>query len=121
MCGFLKGQIDHCCIHIPNVTAGVEYETNPLKQIGNEAQEEQRDLTTSWSGKICKGLGWNVSSWIESLIISLILYVLSDLVSLQHPEKRNTEKNILEPKNNEGTDRGQKSTPNNNLGFEEKH
>lgn len=24
VCGFLKGQVDHCCVHIPNVTADVE-------------------------------------------------------------------------------------------------
>ncbi|XP_050842398.1 uncharacterized protein LOC127060980 [Serinus canaria] len=60
--GLLKGRVDHCCVHIPNVAADVEYDINQLKQIEHEAQEEQKDLTTSWLGKIFKGLGWNVSS-----------------------------------------------------------
>lgn len=76
VCGFLKGQVDHCCVHIPNVTADVEYDINQLKQIEHEAQEEQKDLTTSWLGKIFKGLGWNVSSWIKSIIESVIILLI---------------------------------------------
>ncbi|RMC19663.1 hypothetical protein DUI87_03226 [Hirundo rustica rustica] len=59
VCGFLKGQIDHCCIHIPNVTADEEYDISQLKQIEHEAEEEEKHLTMSWLDKIFKGLGWN--------------------------------------------------------------
>ncbi|XP_063258079.1 uncharacterized protein LOC134552888 [Prinia subflava] len=52
VCGYLKGQIDHCCIHIPNVTADVEHDISQLKQIEHEAQKEQKDLATSWLGNI---------------------------------------------------------------------
>ncbi|XP_059347666.1 uncharacterized protein LOC132086202 [Ammospiza nelsoni] len=76
VCGFLKEQVDHCCVHIPNVTADVEYDINQLKQIDHEAQEEQKDLATSWLGKIFKGLGWNVSSWIKSIIESVIILLI---------------------------------------------
>ncbi|RMC11006.1 hypothetical protein DUI87_12198 [Hirundo rustica rustica] len=80
VCGFLKGQIDYCCIHIPNITADVEYDINQLKQIQHEAQEEQKDLTTSWLYKIFKGSGWNVTLWIKSIIESLIILLVMFLV-----------------------------------------
>ncbi|XP_063252425.1 MLV-related proviral Env polyprotein-like [Prinia subflava] len=80
VCGYLKGQIDHCCIHIPNVTADVEHDISQLKQIEHEAQKEQKDLATSWLGKIFEGLGWNVSSWIKSILENLIILLIIFLV-----------------------------------------
>ncbi|XP_063258148.1 uncharacterized protein LOC134552909 [Prinia subflava] len=80
VCRYLKRQIDHCCIHIPNVTADVEHDISQLKQIEHEAQKEQKDLATSWLGKIFEGLGWNVSSWIKSILENLIILLIIFLV-----------------------------------------
>ncbi|TRZ18414.1 hypothetical protein HGM15179_008655 [Zosterops borbonicus] len=80
VCGYLKGQIDHCCVHIPNVTADVEYDISQIKHIEHEVQEEQKDLATTWLDKIFNKLGWNVSSWVKSILENLIILLIIFLV-----------------------------------------
>lgn len=45
--GFLKDRIDHCCIHIPNVTIDVEHDTERLARVEQDAEQEEKDMTTS--------------------------------------------------------------------------
>ena len=68
VCGYLKDRVDHCCIHIPSVTQDVEHDLNLLEQIEGDTQEIQQDMQENWLDKIFNGLGWNISSWVKSLI-----------------------------------------------------
>jgi len=43
VCGYLKDRMDHCCIHIRNVTQDVEHDLNLLEQIEKETQAIQQD------------------------------------------------------------------------------
>ena len=38
VCGYLKDKLDHCCIHIPNVTQDVEHDLDLLGKIEKETE-----------------------------------------------------------------------------------
>lgn len=44
ICGCLKDRIDHCCIHIPNVTQDVEHELDLLENIKENIHEFQQNM-----------------------------------------------------------------------------
>lgn len=74
VCGFLKDHIDHCCIHIPNVTIDVEHDIEQLARVEQDAEQEEKDMTTSWLDKIFSG--WNISNWVKSLLETIIILVI---------------------------------------------
>lgn len=74
VCGFLKYHIDHCCIHIPNVTIDVEHDIEQLARVEQDAEQEEKDMTTSWLDKIFSG--WNISNWVKSLLETIIILVI---------------------------------------------
>lgn len=74
VCGFLKDRIDHCCIHIPNVTIDVEHDIEQLARVEQDAEQEEKDMTTSWLDKIFSG--WNISNWVKSLLETIIILVI---------------------------------------------
>ena len=39
VCGYLKDRVDHCCIHIPNVTQGVEHDIELLRKIEEDTEQ----------------------------------------------------------------------------------
>ena len=82
VCEYLKGRRDHCCLHIPNVTQDVEHDLNLLKQIEKDTQEIQQDMQENWPDKIFNGLGWNISSWVKSLIGTGLLLLVVVLIIL---------------------------------------
>ena len=76
VCGYLKDKLDHCCIHIPNVTQDVEHDLDLLGKIEKETEAIQKDMLKDWLGKIFSKLRWNLSSWIQSIIKTLFLLLL---------------------------------------------
>ncbi|XP_040977460.1 uncharacterized protein LOC121232958 [Aquila chrysaetos chrysaetos] len=76
VCGYLKDRLDHCCIHILNVTQDVEHDLELLGKIEKDTQELLQDMQESWIDKIFKGLGWNLSSWIKSLISTVLTLLI---------------------------------------------
>ena len=74
VCGYLKNRVDDCCIHIPNVTQGVEHDQDLLGKI--EEEKVQEDMPEAWIDKIFSGLGWNLSSCIKSLIGTLFILLV---------------------------------------------
>lgn len=55
VCGYLREKIDLCCIHIPNVTQGVEHDWSLLGQIEKDTQEIQQDMQGNWLDNIFHG------------------------------------------------------------------
>ena len=83
VCGYLKDTIDHCCIHIPNVTQDVEHDLDLLEKIEDNTQKLQQDMQESWIDKIFSGLGWNLGSWVKSLIsTALVLLIIFSTIIL---------------------------------------
>ncbi|XP_056217422.1 uncharacterized protein LOC130159631 [Falco biarmicus] len=82
VCGCLKDKLDHCCIHIPNVTQDVEHDLDLLGKIEKETETIQKDMSEDWLGKIFNKLGWNLSSWIQSIIRTLFLLLVVFLMSM---------------------------------------
>ena len=82
VCGYLKDKLDHCCIHIPNVTQDVEHDLDLLRKIEEETETIQKDMSEDWFGKIFNKLGWNLSSWIQSIIKTLFLLLVVLLMSM---------------------------------------
>lgn len=74
VCGFLKDRIDHCCIHIPNVTIDVEHDIEQLARVEQDAEQEEKDMTTGWLDKIFSE--WNISNWVKSLLETVIISVI---------------------------------------------
>ena len=76
VCGYLKDTVDHCCIHIPNVTQDVEHDLDLLGKIEKETEKIREDMSEDWLGKLFKGLGWNLSYWLQSIIKTLFLLLI---------------------------------------------
>ena len=58
VCAYLKDSLDHCRIHIPNVTQDVEHDLDLLGKIEKETETIREDMSEDWLGKIFSGLGW---------------------------------------------------------------
>lgn len=50
VCGYLKDRVDHCCIHIPNVTTDIEHGISQLTKIEQEAEKEKKEIKQNWVG-----------------------------------------------------------------------
>ena len=61
VCGYLKDELDHCCIHIPNVTQDVEHDLDLLGKIKKKLKPFKRICQKIGLGKFLKKLGWNLS------------------------------------------------------------
>ncbi|XP_030334304.1 uncharacterized protein LOC115604890 [Strigops habroptila] len=80
VCGYLKDRIDHCCVHIPNVTADIEYDIAQLGKIEEEADKEKEEISQNWVGALFDGLGIHLTGWIHSLIETVCTLLLVFLV-----------------------------------------
>lgn len=80
VCGYLRDRMDRCCIHIPKVTQDVEHDLELLGRIEKDTQEMQQDMQENWIDKISKGLGWNLSAWIKSLITTVLTLLIISLM-----------------------------------------
>lgn len=65
VCGYLKDRVDHCCIHIPNVTSEVEKDISQLTQTEKELQAEKQDVEQSWVGALLGKLNLNLGGWVH--------------------------------------------------------
>lgn len=61
VCQYLKTKIDHCCIHIPNVTIEVEKDISQLETIESKTREIEKEAQHNWIGAIFESLGLQVS------------------------------------------------------------
>lgn len=83
VCGYLIDRIDHCCIYISNVTQDVEHVLDLLENVEQNTQKIQEAVQQNWMHKIFKGLGWNLSSWIKSLInTAIVLLIIFFMITL---------------------------------------
>nr|XP_013806805.1 PREDICTED: uncharacterized protein LOC106491697 [Apteryx mantelli mantelli] len=76
VCGYLRDKIDHCCVHIPNVTAAVERDLSQLTQIEHATEEEREESTHNWVAALAKSFGLNISGWVASLIQWCIIIII---------------------------------------------
>lgn len=76
VCGYLKDRIDHCCVHIPNITADIEYDIAQLGKIEKEAEKEKEEISQNWVGALFDGLGIHLTGWIHSLIETVFTLLL---------------------------------------------
>ncbi|XP_032940456.1 uncharacterized protein LOC117010272 [Catharus ustulatus] len=82
VCGYLQGKVDHCCVHIPNVTEEVEKDISQLKQIETKVHEVQEEAEHNWVGALFSSLGIQVSGWISSIVQYVIMIVLIIVVCM---------------------------------------
>lgn len=82
VCGYLQGKVDHCCVHIPNVTEKVEKDISQLEQIETKVHEVQKEAEHNWVGAIFSSLGIQVSGWISSIVQYVIMIVLIIVVCI---------------------------------------
>ncbi|XP_053909259.1 uncharacterized protein LOC128850270 [Cuculus canorus] len=80
VCGYLKDRVDHCCVHIPNVTMDREYDISQLKRIEQEAEEERKEIGHNWIGELFNGLGIHLGGWLQSLLETICTLLLVFLV-----------------------------------------
>uniref|UniRef100_A0A8B9T3C6 ribonuclease H n=1 Tax=Anas platyrhynchos TaxID=8839 RepID=A0A8B9T3C6_ANAPL len=80
VCGYLKEKADHCCIHIPNVTADIERDISQIAQVESKIKEEQRDAEQNWLGATLEGLGLHLEGWLKSLLQTILLLVIVFIV-----------------------------------------
>ncbi|XP_053935940.1 uncharacterized protein LOC128853667 [Cuculus canorus] len=80
VCGYLKDRVDHCCVHIPNVTMDIEYDISQLKRIEQEAEEERKEIGHNWIGELFNGLGIHLGGWLQSLLETICTLLLVFLV-----------------------------------------
>ena len=76
VCGYLKDRVDHCCVHIPNVTADIEHYISQLTKVEQEAEKEREYIEQSWVGALFNSLGLHLTGWIRSLIQTVITMLI---------------------------------------------
>ncbi|RMC12173.1 hypothetical protein DUI87_11309 [Hirundo rustica rustica] len=80
VCGYLRNRVDHCCVHIPNVTEEVEKDIDQLEQIESKTKEIQKDAEHNWVGALLSSLGIQVSGWVSSIVQYVIMFVIMIIV-----------------------------------------
>lgn len=80
VCGYLNFQNDSCCIHIPNVTGGLNEQLDKIKQAAQSSKELRAELENLWLNKILHRLGFSLTSWLAGLLQSLIVIVVVIIV-----------------------------------------
>ncbi|XP_058701178.1 uncharacterized protein LOC131582363 [Poecile atricapillus] len=80
VCQYLKTKIDHCCIHIPNVTIEVEKDISQLETIESETKEIEKEAQHNWIGDIFESLGLQVSGWVWSIVQYILLFAVLLLI-----------------------------------------
>ncbi|XP_055650001.1 uncharacterized protein LOC129783700 [Falco peregrinus] len=76
-CVYLKDRLNHSCIHIPNVTQDVEHDLDLLGKIEKRYRINSRRYVRRLAGEnFFNKLGWNLSSWIQSIIKTLFLLLI---------------------------------------------
>ncbi|RMC09694.1 hypothetical protein DUI87_13480 [Hirundo rustica rustica] len=80
VCGYLRNRVDHCCVHIPNVTEEIEKDIDQLEQIESKTKELQKDAEHNWVGALLSSLGIQVSGWVSSIIQYAIMFVIVIIV-----------------------------------------
>lgn len=76
VCGYLSNRIDHCCIHIPNVTVEVEKDIAQLESVEMNTKEIEKEAEHNWIGALLKLMGLQISGWISSIIQYIILILI---------------------------------------------
>ncbi|XP_063035582.1 uncharacterized protein LOC134431513 [Melospiza melodia melodia] len=74
VCGYLSGRIDHCCIHIPNVTKEVEKDISELRCVQQEAGIQRDESEHNWIEGLFNSWGLNISGWLSSLIQYVLMF-----------------------------------------------
>lgn len=80
VCSYLKDKIDHCCVHIPNVTADVEYDISQLAHVEQDLKEEKHEIEQDWLEVIFEGLGLHLQGWVKSLLQTITLLLIGFIV-----------------------------------------
>lgn len=80
VCGYLSDKIDHCCIHIPNVTREVEKDIFQLQETQEKIKEIEKEAQQNWIGALFNSLGLHLSDWLSSLIQTIITIIIMFLV-----------------------------------------
>lgn len=83
VCGYLKLDREHCCVHSPNVKDH-EKQFNKMWQVAEDSNAIQKASETNWFNKILQGIGrWSLRGWLdeilETMIIILVTVEISDL------------------------------------------
>ncbi|RMB94895.1 hypothetical protein DUI87_28701 [Hirundo rustica rustica] len=80
VCQYLKTKIDHCCIHIPNMTLEVEKDISQLETIEFKTRDIEKEAQHNWIGEIFESLGLSVSGWVLSVIQNVLLFAVLLLI-----------------------------------------
>ncbi|XP_063257959.1 uncharacterized protein LOC134552841 [Prinia subflava] len=73
---YLKTRIDHCCIHIPNMTIEVEKDISQLEIVESKTKDIEKEAQHNWIGEIFESLGLQVSGWVSSIIQYILLILI---------------------------------------------
>ncbi|KAL9871155.1 uncharacterized protein GJ701_016870 [Geothlypis trichas] len=76
VCGYLSRNIDHCCVHIPNVTLEVEKDISQLAEVETKTEEIKREAQHNWIGAVFDSLGLHLSGWITSAIQYVLMFLV---------------------------------------------
>lgn len=76
VCGYLSRRIDHCCVHIPNVTLEVEKDISQLTEVETKTKEIEKEAQHNWIGAVFDSLGLHLSGWITSAIQYVLMFLI---------------------------------------------
>ncbi|XP_072706694.1 uncharacterized protein [Ciconia boyciana] len=75
LCGYLKLDREHCCVHIPNVTEDLNKQIDQIKEVAKGTRELRESAENNWINKILQG-EWSLTGWLASLVQSLIIIII---------------------------------------------
>ncbi|XP_050839626.1 uncharacterized protein LOC127060434 [Serinus canaria] len=81
VCGYLNKRIDHCCIHIPNVTVEVEKDISQLEIVESGTKEIEKEAQHNWIGALLDSMGLQVSGWVSSMLQYVLLFIIVLIVA----------------------------------------
>ena len=97
VCGYLKLDEEHCCIHIPNITDNLQEQLDKMRKLAEDSRAIRDAAENSWLNKILQELsGWSLKGWLAALLegaIYVIIIVVITGIGIGCV-KRTIEKNI---------------------------
>lgn len=95
VCGYLKLDKEHCCIHIPNITDNLQEQLDKMRKVAEDSRAIRDAAEDNWLNKILQGLnGWSLKGWLATLLEGIICVVVIILGICIGCAKRTIEKNI---------------------------